>query len=112
MSSSVTARASEFSSSASAGALGFEANNLGVIDEGAVGGGRASRSSFYESSYAATGDVSGLGAGLGGLGSSYESSAYRSSTGGFGGGIDTAFAAADTNNDGILSQAEFRNAGF
>jgi hypothetical protein len=52
--------------------------------------------------------VSGLGAGFGGIGSS----SYESSAGGYGGGIDAAFAAADTNNDGILSQAEFRNAGY
>jgi len=70
---------------------------------GVGGGGRASRSSFFESSsYSATGDDAGRG-----------SSPFESSPGRFnGGGANSAFTAADTDSDGVLSQAEFRNAGF
>ena len=96
----MAASSTEFaSSSATTGELGFEASN--GIDLGAAGrgGARASRSSFFESSsYSATGDVSGLGG--------------ASSFGGFGSGADSAFAAADTNRDGVLSRSEFRNAGY
>ena len=54
--------------------------------------------------------VGGGGAGFGG--SSYESSSYSSSSGGVGGGVDvasSAFNAADTNKDGVLSSGEFNN---
>ncbi len=111
MSNSFASNASEFSSSSSTGAFGFEGSNAGAVD---VGGGNASRSSVYESSsYSTGGDVYGLGAGLGRNGSpSYESSSYSSVAGGLTGGVDALFAAADTNNDGVLSRAEFQNAGF
>ncbi len=53
--------------------------------------------------------MSGLGAGVGGIGSS----SYESSVGGGVGGVaDAMFAAADVNNDGQLSRAEFRNLGY
>ena len=58
--------------------------------------------------------VGGGGAGFGG--SSYESSSYSSSSGGVGGGVGggvdvagSAFNAADTNKDGVLSSGEFNN---
>ena len=108
VSASVAASATEFSASSSTtGELGFEGNNLNGFDlganVGAAGGSRATRSSFFESSsYSGAGDVSG------GLGAS----SYESPIGRFGGGINSAFAAADSNNDGVLSQSEFRNAGY
>lgn len=105
---SVAASATEFSASSSTtGELGFEGSNFNGIDlganVGAAGGSRAARSSFFESSsYSNAGDVSG----------GFGASSYDSSIGGFGGGSNSAFSAADTNNDGVLSQSEFRNAGF
>lgn len=71
----------------------------------------ASRASYFElSPYSSTGNASALGAGLAGANSSsYESASYGSS---FGGVADSVFAAADVNNDGVLSLSEFRNAGF
>jgi hypothetical protein len=106
VSNSFASSASEFSSSSSTGAFGFEGSNTGAVD---VGGGNASRSSVYESSsYSTGGDVYGLGNGS----PSYESSSYSPVAGGLTGGVDALFAAVDTNNDGVLSRSEFQNAGF
>ena len=104
----------DFSSSSSSGAFGYESNNANGFDTGALAGGDAARASFYDaSSFSSTGDVSGLSGGYGNLGgSSYESSSYRRSIGGGGGGYNSAFTAADTNHDGVLSPSEFRNAGY
>jgi len=111
---SYAANSSQFYSSGNlGGAAGFDA--------GAVGLGGAS--SYEASSYSSSADVSGLGAvgavgvgavggGLGGA-SSYESASYSATTGaGFGGSADGAFAVADTNSDGVLSQGEFQAAGY
>jgi hypothetical protein len=110
-----TASTAEFSSASSTGGSGFETSNVGGIGGGALAGG--GRASFYEQSSSYSGDASGFGGGgaIGDFGpTSYGSSAYRSSIVGLPGGIDvgTAFAAADTNNDGVLSLQEFRNAGY
>ncbi|CAF2666007.1 unnamed protein product [Rotaria sp. Silwood2] len=95
------------SSASSNGDLNFEANNIGGFDARNIASG-GSRSSFYESSY--NGDISGLGGFRSTL--SNISPAYNSSTGRLNEGINAVFAAADTNNDGVLSQTEFQNAGF
>lgn len=112
MPNTVTASTAEFSSASSTGGSGFETSNVGGIGGGTLAGG--GRASFYEQSSSYSGDASGFG-GSGDFGpTSYGSSAYRSSIVGLPGGIDvgTAFAAADTNNDGVLSLQEFRNAGY
>ncbi|CAF1012800.1 unnamed protein product [Rotaria sordida] len=84
------------------GGVGFEVNNIGGIDAGTIGSG-GGRASFYESS--SSGNFSGLG--------DFRSTLPNiSSTGGLNEGINAVFAAADTNNDGVLSQAEFQNVGF
>ena len=116
MANTATASASEFSSASSTGGSGFETSNFSGIGGGAVAGG--GRASFYESSSSSySGDTTGFGGSGGATGdfgpTSYESS-YRSSVVGLPGGINAgaAFAAADTNNDGVLSLQEFRNAGY
>ena len=74
--------------------------------------GNLNSASFHQTSYPAHGDASGADANYSDFGSSSYESSYRSSLSGPTGAIDTVFAAADTNNDGVLSQAEFQNAGF
>ncbi|CAF5190348.1 unnamed protein product, partial [Rotaria magnacalcarata] len=82
---------SGFSSSSSAGGQVLDTTTLNGFELGGGNGG-GSRASFYESSYSGGGNVSGTGSGLV--------------------GINNLFKAADTNNDGVLSPLEFRNAGF
>ncbi|UJR14835.1 hypothetical protein I4U23_001820 [Adineta vaga] len=102
---SAVSRSSDYAASTT-GIINFDNSNRGSIDVGTIGGANGvGRSSYYNSSsFSGAGDI----------GSSlYESSAYRSSTsGGFLNATDALFSAVDTNNDGVLSQAEFRNAGF
>jgi len=121
----LAAAAAQWSASASdlslaGGAVGLDAGFVGL------GGG----ASYSSSSYATGADLSGLalaggeyasggfagselvgggyaGAGYGGV-SGFESSSYSTSVGG-GEVADALFSAADTNRDGVLSQAEFRN---
>ncbi|CAF1130155.1 unnamed protein product [Adineta steineri] len=116
ISNAVSSNISEFSSSSSTGAFNLEGNTNGAIDvvsniSGGGANGAANRASFYEStSYSSGGggDISGLG--YGGIGSlSYDSSSYGSSNGGV---ADALFSAVDTNNDGVISRSEFRNAGL
>jgi len=98
-----------------------------ALDAGAAGLGG---SSYYESSSYSTGtglagaDLSGAGlvgadlSGAGLAGSSYSTTGYTttgySGYAGNGGvaGSDVAFAAADVNQDGVLSKAEFQAAGY
>ncbi|CAF1279904.1 unnamed protein product [Adineta ricciae] len=109
-SASAISGSSDFSSTERASIINYDNLNRGSIDIGRISSaGGAGRSSYYESSsYRSTGDVAGLGAG--GRSSTIYESSYKTSTAGDVG--DALFNAVDTNNDGVISQAEFRNAGL
>ncbi|CAF1527510.1 unnamed protein product [Rotaria sp. Silwood1] len=95
------------SSASSNNGLGFEVNNIGGINAETMANG-GSRASFYASS--SNVDASSLGGFRSTL--SNITPSYNLATGGLNNGINAVFAAADTNNDGVLSQTEFHNAGF
>jgi hypothetical protein len=99
---------------ASSVATSVDASGLGLAGGEYVSGGYGGGEYVSGGEYASGAEyVSGgqyLSGGLGGA-SSYESSSY-STSGAVGGGADALFNAADANQDGVLSRAEFQSAGF
>jgi len=98
-------QASSVATSADVSGLGYAG---GEYVSGGYGGGEYVSGGYSSGGYAGGEYLSG---GLGGA-SSYESSSYSTSGAVGGGAADALFNAADANQDGVLSRAEFQSAGF